>query len=208
MAGKKRLMTRYPKETFIMLLNLNNLMQKEKHSRAKTAKRWILSIAIAVVLTMFVNYAISTIFDEPRYENFCTPERTLNSTTAESCERIGGKWSSYDSRHYPKQANLEGSEITGWCDYDYTCAKEFENSNEAFKRNGFITSIITGGIALIAGLIITLQSVSTGLSIGGILTLFIGTTSYWGYLSKYTKVGILGALLIILIWLGYKKLKE
>ena len=43
--------------------------------------------------------------------------------------------------------------------------------------------------------------------LGGIITLFFGTVRYWARLFDYARFIILGLVLALLIWLGYKKLK-
>ena|SRR3989338_6422582 len=181
--------------------------EEKKTTKSTTVKKWILSIAIAIVFTLFINYSISTFFDEPRYDIFCTQDRNFNATTSTQCEAIGGKWTT-GGGYYTKPVYTEENYVTGTCDYDYTCRTNLEQAQQEYQRNGFLVSIITGGIALLLGLFLTLPSVATGLSLGGLLTIFIGTVSYWGYLSKYIRVLILGILLLALIWTGYKKLQE
>ena len=102
----------------------------------------------------------------------------------------------------------ENNSVTGYCDQYFTCRKAQEKDAEVYQRNGFLVSTITGVVALVVGFSIALASVSTGLTIGGILTIFIGTVSYWSFLSKYIQLAILALTLVLLIWLGYRKLQQ
>ena len=53
-----------------------------------------------------------------------------------------------------------------------------------------------------------MASVSSGIMSGGILTIIYGTIRYWSDLPDYGRFIILGLTLIILIWLGYKRISK
>jgi len=53
-----------------------------------------------------------------------------------------------------------------------------------------------------------MASVSSGLMGGGILAIIYGTMRYWSDLPDFGRFIILGITLIILIWLGYKKIAK
>ncbi|MBI2650947.1 hypothetical protein HYX01_00565 [Candidatus Woesearchaeota archaeon] len=98
-------------------------------------------------------------------------------------------------------------EEAGYCDLYSYCRKEFENAREKYNRNVFIVATGIGIIALIIGFALRLASVSSGLMGGAILTIIYGTIRYWTDLPDYGRFIILGIVLFILLWLGYKRLK-
>ena len=53
-----------------------------------------------------------------------------------------------------------------------------------------------------------MASVSAGLMGGGVLTILYGVIRYWTDLPDYGRFIILGIILAILIWLGYKRIKK
>ena len=72
----------------------------------------------------------------------------------------------------------------------------------------FVVGAIVGLIAISAGIILALPSVSSGLMLGGTFLVFYGTIVYWSNLTNWLRTIILGIALVILIWLGYKKLQN
>ena len=52
------------------------------------------------------------------------------------------------------------------------------------------------------------ESVGAGVLGGGVLIVIYGTIRYWGDMSKYLRIIILGIVLFILIWIGYKKIED
>ena len=69
-----------------------------------TIKEKLLSIAIAIILTMFIFYGISTFYKEPKWDDLC--EDIAGATDEETCEANGGEWSySREPRPMPIEAN-------------------------------------------------------------------------------------------------------
>ncbi|MEK6826716.1 MAG: hypothetical protein AABX90_03735, partial [Nanoarchaeota archaeon] len=72
--------------------------------------------------------------------------------------------------------------------------------------NVFIVSMILGVIAIIISLLIAIDSISIGFMAGGILVVIVALIRYWSELGDKLRFVILTLVLIILIWIGYKKL--
>jgi len=70
----------------------------------------------------------------------------------------------------------------------------------------FIVATGIGIIILIVGFALKMASVSSGLMGGGILAIIYGTIRYWSDLPDFGRFIILGITLIILIWLGYRRI--
>ncbi|MFH1500896.1 MAG: hypothetical protein ABIE22_03025 [archaeon] len=177
---------------------------KKKEIIGKSWKSIILALAIAIILTAFIFQVISTIYESPEWTDFC-PESPPLYNDEQNCTSAGGRWTADPSMDPSIPATPKS---VGYCDITYNCQKEFESADVAHRKKVFIIAVITGLIALIFGIILGLQSVSLGLMGGGVITMFIGTVQYWDRLGKYLRLIILGAVLIILIWIGYKKLRH
>ncbi len=176
-------------------------MAKERFFSGITATRIkaiILSLVIAVVLAGFVVYLVESIYPSPKHDDFCgdvrvpkpiLDEKGITEEDQATCEADGGAWKN------------------GWCDYYYECNQKFEDANDRHKLVMFVVGAIIGLIAISIGIILALSSVSSGLMLGGGFLIFYGTAQYWSNLNNWARALILGVALVVLIWLGYKKLK-
>ncbi len=163
-------------------------MEKDFTTKLKSI---ILSITIAIVLSAFVIYFLNSVYPSPKYNDFCGERaRPLAQENKTSCLEQNGVWQD------------------GWCDYDYKCRQEYDKAREKYDLARLIVSVISGIITLTIGIMLALPSVSAGLMLGGTFLIIFGTGSYWEYFNDWIRTLILGIALIILIWLGYKKLKH
>lgn len=145
-------------------------------------KNIALSLAIAIILALFVNVGIATFYDSP---------------DREEC-------------FYPRAVPLDGK-IVEPTQEERSEAKECEDRNRAvrsvYNRNVFIVLIIAGVASLLIGLSLGVSSVATGFLFGGLLNLFIGVVRFWTDMDEILRFIILGITLAVLIWVGYKKLR-
>jgi len=189
-----------------------------------------LAIAIAIVFAFFIGFGIASFYKAPQYEDFCGErEKFREVITEQQCVDNGGKWNQDLARPITRiQSNQllctktsekddavtlncqtqEQIENKGFCDTDFFCRQQFDDVREVYNRNVFIVATGIGIIALIAGFAIKVAGVSSGIMGGGILTIIYGTIRYWTGLPDYGRFIILGIALVILIWLGYKKIKQ
>jgi hypothetical protein len=178
-------------------------------------KQVLLSIAIAIVFVFFVGFGIDTFYQSPEYKDFCEDEsfrkpypidlrESSNCTYVEPSQELTKECTAKEGNLVPdrdKQGCVEGY-------YCEICDKEYKDVNEVYNRNVFLIAVGIGIIVLIIGFALKIPSVSSGLMAGGILSILYGTIRYWGDLPDYGRFIILGLTLAILIWLGYKKLKN
>jgi len=172
--------------------------------------KWILVVGIVVVLNLFFNFAIKLVYDTPEWETFC-PNRNepvvMTPPDQEQCLAAGGQWNPRTEK--PRTNIAETVETAGWCDVNFTCQKEFETANELYNRNVFIVLIVAGLASLVIGFFLAnISSVSLGLSLGGVVSFIIGAARYWSDMDDYLRVIILGLALVVLIWLGVKKIRD
>jgi hypothetical protein len=169
------------------------------------AKQIILSISIAIVFALFIGYGISTFYKAPKYEDFCPAElNTKSYTTQASCEKVGGQWT--QSTYVCPSDGIKPCE-PGYCNVQYTCQKKYDATTAVYDRNVFVICLILGLSAIIVGgIFLGVESVGSGLMGGGVLTVIYGTIRYWGHAPDVLRFTILGIVLLVLVWMGYKKL--
>lgn len=171
--------------------------------------KWVLVVAIVVVLNLFFNFAIKLAYGAPEWEAFC-PQKQVNIApeTQTKCVAAGGAWT--ENNVVPAKPAIRGEiQPRGWCDPNFTCQKNYNDALELYNRNVFIVLVIAGLLSLIIGFFLnTISSVSLGLSLGGVLSFIIGTIRYWSNMDDYLRVIILGLALAALIWLGVKKIRD
>jgi hypothetical protein len=173
-----------------------------------------LAIAIAVVFAFFIGFGIEAFYESPKYEDYCEDtfyEKPYPRPVAEEsteCKYIEPsdelKLECKDKGDISANYDEEGCIESYYCE---TCSKEFRDVSEVYNRNVFIIATIFGIIALVAGILLKITSVSSGLMGGGILTIVYGIIRYWSGLQNYGRFAVMAIALVILIWLGYKKLK-
>jgi hypothetical protein len=166
-------------------------------------KQVILAVAIAIVLALFVGFGINTFYAPPEYEDFCSrPVPGKEIETQEECEAQGGRWTPHVGEC------PEGRDCAeGWCEPDFECREQFDEVRSAYNKKVFIIATIAGLIAVfLGGVVMKLESVSSGIMGGGVLAIIYGIIRYWSDAPDVLRFVILGVILAILIWLGYKKL--
>ena len=178
----------------------------------KDFRRILVSIAIAILLTLFLVFAVDLFYTEPKYEEYCNfslsspypykeiPTNTVNCTTFKydynQC---------YNGRGY---TNYEYD--SNGCPYNVTCSDcniKYEESKKEYAGIAFTIFIILAVLALIAGISFLVEPVSFGFLLGGLIIILQATIRYFSDFGKVTKVIVLGIELAVLIWISYKKFK-
>jgi hypothetical protein len=177
-------------------------------------KKVALTLGIAVLFTLFIVFLVDAIYQQPKYEDYCSNnyygpypakfENTrcpiiYNSTLNEECVKNKGQINyKYDNN---------GCEIEAYCEY---CYVKFDDANRKYNKNIFYISALVGIIAILAGLYLprSIDAIASGFVFGGILVLLQGTVRVFGDLGRYSRVIVLGIELVLLVWIGYKKVKE
>ncbi len=163
-------------------------------------KQALLIIAIAVVFVFFVGYGIEVFNkDRPEYDDYC-PSRLFDIQTKEECEQESGMWVDDRGIDTPKP-------VKGMCQPGRDCHLEFEKVQSRHDKVVFIAAVIIGLLAIIGGVILRKEVVSTGFVGGGILSILYGTIRYWQHAENMLKFLLLGIALFILLWIGYRKMK-
>jgi hypothetical protein len=159
-------------------------------------KNFVLGVAIIIVTIAVVVYGINTFYSKPVYEDFCGVYTAEYINTSARCEESGGKWVDYNA--VPK------GDVEGYCDRDFYCREEYDNSMEGYRRNVFMITIPLGIIIIAIGaLFFSLDAVGAGLMGGGVGTIIYGLGGYWQYTENWLRCIISAVGLVALIWLAY-----
>jgi len=174
--------------------------------------RWVLIVGIVVVLNLFFNYAIDTVYHMPKFEDFCQSNKSevnISPTSREQCLAEGGQWNESANTEKIVPATVSTTKISGYCDIYFTCQKEFQSATDVYNRNVFIVLVILGIASIILSFVLAnLSIVSLGLSLGGILSLIVASVRYWSAMNDYIRVIVLGLALAVLIWLAVKYFRD
>ena len=173
---------------------------EELHKKS-SVKQVILAISIALVFVFFVAYAIQTLYASPEYDRYCNTTAPVDYASQISCEAAGGKWNPYIGE------KPIGENRTGYCYSDFKCNEDYNSDREVYERNVFGANVVIGLVVLVASFLLALEAVSNGFMAGGALLIVYGSIRYWGNLSNIFRTVLLGIALVVLIIVGYKKLK-
>ena len=176
-------------------------------------KKYGVIIIIAILFSMFVFSIVDVIIEQPDYVDFCGIETqpmlpvqkdvkcTFTEPTEQQvkeCEAQKGfiKYK-YDAFGCPESFK---------CD---NCSALFEEAGKGYRLAAFIISTIFGIIAIIAGMYIkskndVVEWVFSGILIGGIASVFIGTMQYFQDMGRFVKPFILLAEMALIIWVAVK----
>jgi len=196
--------------------NLNNNTNSTSQPKSKKALKWVLIFGIALVVNLFFNYAIAVFYDEPEWSEFCEDKQVrIIPETQDDCLFVGGQWTEdrFIQKTIPRAGEVAVPVIEedqkGFCNPNYTCGQNYQDSRTFYERNVFVMLVVIG-VGLIVGsfFVAGFEAVALGLSFGGVLSLIIGTMRYWSNMDDYLRVIVLGLALAALIWLGVKKFKD
>lgn len=178
----------------------------ENQTQPSRFVKWSLIVGIIIVINMFFNYAVSLVYKAPEYPN-SQPQVVEQYKTQEDCTKVGGQWNAnvYSDPSIPTKSAPKGS-----CDPDYTKRMEYEKYRKEYSRNLFMILVALG--ALIMGLGIVLKEkfevVAIAFSWSGVLSFLIASMRYWSDANNLFKVLILGAALVMLVWLAISKFSK
>ena len=184
-------------------------------------RKWALALAIAIVLNLFINYGISVFYKAPQYDDFCMdssrpypagkyypyPAEPQLQQQQKDCQvvEVGEelqKSCSEQKGYVAFKYNSTGCATEAYCEL---CGKLFNDVNNRRNSNVFVGLVVIGVVSIIAGIILKAEAVANGFLIGGILSLIVAAIRNWGQLQDVLKLIILGVVLALLIWIGYKK---
>lgn len=172
--------------------------------------KWALIISIAIVVNLFITYLVDVIYHTPEFTDFCPDVQVNRAIESEAaCLEVGGQWN-----ENPEVKGTVPQVVTmpvpvGYCNVNYTCSKQYEDMLSVYNRNVFIVFVVAGILLLIGSVYLGgAETVSLGLSFGGVLALVIGSVRYWSDMDDILRVILLGVALAGLIYVAWKKFKD
>lgn len=183
-------------------------------------KQIAIIVGIAVIFTAFIIVAMEAFYESPQYDKVCNYtangpygpyapyEKPAMAESANSnCEYV------YYTEEVKKCYADKGQPI-----YNYTrdkcpdyvkcdlCNNLFEDANKKHSYISFMIVALIGIIAIVFGVIYKIEFLGSGFMYGGIAVLFYATIRFLGNQNKYIRVLVLFIELLIVVWIGYKKL--
>ncbi len=175
-------------------------------------KNVLLGIVIAVIFFMFCVYGTKLMYKEPAYNDFCNasypyPETAPNQSCSFNPELQQKINDCSNQNGIPRyEYDSSGCENSLICDL---CNSNFTNAQQGYFQNLFLISLIIGLVIIaFSVIIIKVSAVSGGLMFGSLMFIIYGTAGYWQFMNDFLRFGILGAVLVILIWLAYYLAKK
>lgn len=171
-------------------------------------------IIIAILFALF-SFSLVDLADEgPKYEDYCISKNApfipvqkdlickniTEPTNAqyETCNKQGGFIEySYDGQGCPKSFECN------------TCNKLFEEAGKQHRFIGFLITTIMGVIAIIVGMYITSKKevigwIYSGILIGGMISVAIGTIMYFHDMGRFVKPFVLLVEIILIAWIAIR----
>jgi len=176
-------------------------------------KKLAMILGIAVLLPLFFGLFMDALYDEPAYDRYCNeskysmpyPEPVkagINCTYSygpeqQQCDRSGGiSRMKYDSNNCASY---------DWCDY---CSKDYDTARSVYNRNLFLILAPLGLIVVLLGIYFTVDYLGAGMMLGGLITMFYATVRYFSDMSKMLRALVILVELLIIMWIGYKKIDD
>ncbi len=158
-----------------------------------------LALGISIFFFLFVAYALFTFYQPP-------PNLEMKDTNCSmNCSKLAPK--NFSVRVVPDK-------FTECLDKEQECLSEARIHSPRFRNKeiSFFILLTVGLGAIVFGIYFSkMEGIGSGFIGGGILTLIwslIYTAEYWTTMSRYFKLAAIGITLLILIFLGYKRMDK
>ena len=177
-------------------------------------KKVMLSLGVGILSALFIGFLIEAIYSSPRYYDFCKRRFDLPTPQVKDPKLCDFTYDPpfrnqcVDEEGMLRQEyDANGCVIKETCDY---CEKEFSAASEKYNRNLFYITAPIGLIMILLGLYlpVSIDAIAGGVLLGGILTMIQITMRIFGNLEKWPRVILLGLELVLVIWIGMKKVHE
>ncbi len=177
-------------------------------------KKVMLSLGVGILSALFIGFLIEAIYSSPDYYDYCKRQFDLPEPQVKNPELCDYSYVHAfrtecvnERGNIRQEYNANGCVVKETCDY---CEKEFQAASEKYNRNLFYITAPVGLLMIILGLYlpVSIDAIAGGILLGGILTMIQITMRIFGNLGKWPRVILLGLELILVIWIGIKKVHE
>jgi hypothetical protein len=176
-------------------------------------KKVAMILAITVLLPLFVGLFTDAVYLEPKYENYCNntyyDSPKMIPATPVNCTDI------YANPEVQKCSNEKGMPEFRYdsnncqqfksCNY---CNVGFDTARQKYNRNIFFVLLPVGLIVVILGLYLIVDYLGAGLMFAGLIIMFYATMRYFSDMSKILRALVILVELLVIMWIGYKKIDE
>lgn len=185
-------------------------------------RKTFLAIGVAILLALFICYGVY-VFYEPPKDSYPGQDCYYKY----NCDELFNCTGKYLDQYPDKPVKIPISEQDTCFQEQYSskeyidCQLQIEKCREeamvlsplyTHAKYSFYALLILGAIALIIGAFLKhLEGIGSGFIGGGILIILWTlpyTNAYWFNWNKYVKLIALGLVLVLLVYLGYKKLEK
>jgi len=175
-------------------------------------------IIIAILFSTLSFSIVDMIIEKPDYEDFCAEdikpfrptERNLDCPDFEEPTDEERDDCNLRKGNIEYKYDQDGCPVSSECN---TCRGLYEEAGKSYRLISFIIVSIIGVLAIIVGLYITSKNdivewVYSGILIGGIANIFIGTVSYFQDMGRFVKPFILLVEMALIIWVAVRTAKK
>jgi len=180
---------------------------------------------IAVIVTISILYSVFSfsitdlIMPNPDYADYCQdygkysyPMQAVNISSCNFTEPTEQYIANCSDNH----GILEYEYDSGSCPINYrcnTCSYYYDLDFRKHEEIGFYATTMLGVLAVIAGLYVNFKKeilgwIVSGFLIGGMLSIFLGTISYYGYMDSMMRVITIILEIALVILVTIKKVPE
>ncbi len=184
---------------------MENLNIQKNSSKQNKFVHVALVVGLVIVINLFINYALSFIYQEPVYDVYLTRTQVIESyDTKEACLTVGGQWT--ENMQYKTEPVLFDEDVQkGYCDPNYTKSMDYEKATKTYDLKVFITLMVLGILMMIFGITYSHVVLSPAFTWAGVLSYIVASMRYWSSATSGVRVIILGLALAALIWVALKK---
>jgi hypothetical protein len=175
-------------------------------------KKIAMILAITVLLPLFVGLFTDAVYKEPTYEKYCNDTRyyydkTMPATSVNCTQsydvQINNCYRESGSPEFNYTA--DGCQIYDSCNY---CNKLLNDAQQKYNRNIFFILLPLGLAVVILGLYLLVDYLGAGLMFAGLIIMFYATMRYFSDMSKILRAVVILIELLVIMWIGYKKISE
>lgn len=178
-------------------------------------KRIAITVGIAIVLAILVPLITDYLYKAPEYNKFCDESVYPHYKTYPVPAKEALCNYNYESN--PGYSNCTRSAMTPIFDYNSSgcqvykscsdCNKQFDKANERYNLNIIMITTPIALVAVMLGLYLAIDFIGAGFMFGGIILLIYASARSFGTTDRLVSIGLLIIDLIVLLWIGFKKLK-
>lgn len=171
-------------------------------------------LIIAILIASFAFSIVDVVMEKPQYGDFCKSEaRALKPFREETnCPDFIEPTTDIRTECNSKKGTIDYVYDGSGCPVSYecsTCNTAYDEARKKHRLVGFIITSILGIIAIISGMYVSsktevIEWIYSGILIGGILSIFIGTISYFQDMGRYVKPFVLLIEIILIIWVAIR----